>query len=592
MKTALADKQAAKSKDGYIHYAKEVVPLFRRMVGGDTLANIMDTVYNEKMRRSVEKTTPAELLNAYWEPKPYIPPRDRVGDNIREGGYFKQPKFMPSCGRICWMTLHPDDPNKLYVAPDGAGIFKTDDCGEHWECITDRIPVRADRSNVNGYAIPVDPDDWNHVFAFMNNNVVYETFDGGLTWQKIEGASHKGFKRGDCFRDADGNLKFIGCYRTSWDSELWISEDMCKTWTLVDVPAELKDIHPQTGVKGLWFQYIVTDPTDRNKIYLPTSRSILYFDDGAKSTTVNGKKVYNIKKMHFRVNDAAGNRRVADHPTDQGADTNNDAIFPCPANQVGDLVINPNKPTQWWFATGSNCCGKGNASALYRSEDGGRTWVTLQDLAFDMGKGCIFGNELASVWLGGFGVNFADTTKVYGCSMSSAKSKTGGRVFDEFGWWAPLNAKNAAGNYQRISYSRHNADNHCIRSHKTGRVFRGSDGGMLMLDPNINGGEWTQIGGDMGQMLFYHVAVNEFGDQVIAGNTQDVDGQTYRYGRWGHWRGYEGSESFINPYTSAVYFPAIGNVGWAPGQMPLDSWYNASTRADVVTGSWFISRSG
>ncbi len=590
MKKSVADKKTAHYKDGYVHYAKEVTPMIRRMIGGDTLAMIMDTVYTPAMRRSVERTVPTDLLNAYWEPKEYLPPKDRPGGTSREPGYFKEPKFKPSCGRICWIAVHPTDPDKIYAAPDGAGLFRTDDCGEHWECITDRIPLRSERSCVSGYSIPVDPDDWDHVFGFMNNSAVYETCDGGQTWRKIQGGTHKGFKRGDCFRDAEGNLKFIGCTTQNWNSTLWISEDTCKTWTAVQVPDSIKDIHPQNGTRGLWFQYIVPDPVDRNKIYLPTSRSILYFDDGAKSEIVNGKRVYNIKKMHFTVSDEAGHRRFANHSADRGADPENDAIFPCPANVVGDMVINPNNPKQWWFATGSNCVGMGDCTAVYRSEDGGKTWVTLQDLAFGIGSGCVFGNELANVWLGGFGVNFADTTKLYGCSMSSAKSNDGGRRFNQFSWANPLAAKHTDGRYIRVSASRHNADNHCIRSHKSGRVFRGSDGGMLMIDPAINNGEWTQIGSDMGQMLFYHVAVNEFGDQVIAGNTQDIDGQTYRYGRWGSWRGYEGSESFINPYTGAVYFAGMGSVGWE--DMPVDSWYNAQTRADVVTGSWFLTRAG
>lgn len=599
MKKAVSDKKTARYKDGYVNYAKEIMPMIRRMIGGDTLAMIMDTVFSPAMQRSVERTVPVDLLNAYWEPKDYFPPKDRPGITSglgREAGYFKQPKFKPSTGRICWMTIHPDDPDKLYVSPDGAGIYSTSDCGEHWECITDYIPSRADRSCVNGYAIPVDPDNWDHVFAFMNNSSVYDgrrdANGKSWTWRRIQGATHKGFKRGDCFRDRAGNLKFIGCTTTNWNSTLWISEDSCKTWTAVQVPDSLKDIHPQGGYRGLWFQYIVTDPSDRNKIYLPTSRSILYFDDGAKSEIVNGKRVYNIKKMHFKVyeDEAKTRRRYANHASDRGADETNDAIFPCPANCVGDLVINPNKPTQWWFATGSNCCGMGDCSAVYRSEDGGKTWVTLQDLAFRIGSGCVFGNELANVWLGGFGVNFNDTTKLYGCSMSSAKSNNGGRRFDNYHWAIALAAKHTDGRYVTVSASRHNADNHCIRSHKSGRVFRGSDGGMLMIDPKINNGEWTQIGSDMGQMLFYHVAVNEFGDQVIAGNTQDVDGQTYRYGRWGSWRGYEGCESFVNPYTGAVYFAGMGSVGWE--DMPIDSWFNAQTRADVVSGSWFLTRAG
>jgi len=597
MGTAIADKKTAKQKIGYGYYAKQWLPIYGRQPGGDSLYMFIDTLYNEKMRKSVAARVPEDVLNAYWPPIEYIPPRLRSGggqENQRIGGYFRCPQFKPFCGRMHWLVANPDNPDQIYAVPDGAGIYKTDNCGEHWECITDRIPERAGRSQCRGYAIPVDPDDWNHVFAFMNNGGVYETFDGGQSWQRIEGATNMHFKRGDCFRDKEGNLKFIGCTNTGWGSKLWISEDMCRTWTEVVVPNELKDIDPATGKRGLWFQYIVFDPGDRNKIYLPTSRSIFYFDDGAKSTVVNGKKTYNIKKLSFEVYDQEHSSRR--YPTgiaeDKGADETNSTIFPCPATHVGQLVINPNNPEQWWFATGSYLRSNIPNSAVYRSDDGGKTWTTLQDLIYGIGSGNAFGNELPKSWLGGFGVNFADTDKLYGCSMSSAYSVDGGKTFKEYAWGHAIKSKLEDGQYYYVAASRHNADNHFIFSHKSGRIFRGSDGGMLMLDPNINDGNWVSIGGDMGQMLFYHIAVNEFGDQVMAGNTQDIDGQTYRYGRWTRWRGYEGSESFINPYTSAVYFPLTGNQGLDPSMITINSWENGTTRADVVTGSWYIARSG
>ncbi len=597
MGTALVDKAAAKRKIGYGYYARQWLPIYGRQPGDDTLYMFVDTLYTEKMRRSVARTVPEDVLNKYWPPIKYIPPRLRTGsgdENRRIGGYFRCPQFKPFCGRMHWLVANPENADQIYAVPDGAGMYKTDNCGEHWECITDKIPERAGRSQCRGYAIPVDPDDWNHVFAFMSNEAVYETTDGGQSWRRIQGAVNKHFKRGDCFRDRDGNLKFIGCTNTGWGSKLWISEDTCKTWTEVVVPNELKEINPTNGSRGLWFQYIVFDPSDRNKIYLPTARSIFYFDDGAKSTVVNGKKTYNIKKLSFEVYDQAHNARR--YPTgieeDKGADENNNTIFPCPGTHVGQLVINPNDPKQWWFATGSYLRSNIPNSAVYRSDDGGKTWTTLQDLIYGIGSGNAYGNELPKSWLGGFGVNFADTSKIYGCSMSSAHSVDGGRTFTQYGWGRAIKAKHDDGNYYHVPASRHNADNHFIFSHPSGRLFRGSDGGMLMLDPNINGGDWVSIGGDMGQMLFYHIAVNEFGDQVMAGNTQDIDGQTYRYGRWTKWRGYEGCESFINPYTSAVYFPNTGYQGLDPSMITINSWENGTTRADVVTGSWYIMRSG
>ena len=171
--------------------------------------------------------------------------------------------------------------------------------------ITESIKDREFRNYATHSAIPVDPDNWDHVYAFMGGtgNPVYSTVDGGQTWTRVAGATHKGFKRGHAFREADGNLKFIGAVQRSgssyWSSDLWISEDTCRTWTRVNVPDSLLDNRAESTVRGLWFQESVFHPTDRNKIFFPTSKSIMYFDDGAKSEVVNGVRQYTIKKLHF-----------------------------------------------------------------------------------------------------------------------------------------------------------------------------------------------------------------------------------------------------------------------------------------------------
>lgn len=580
MRSATRDKKSARLKFGYGEYAKQWMPAYGRQPGGDTLYQFVDTTFNLQMMRSIARAVPDDVLNKTW-PKIVYDASDRK-NGIRRPGYFRPAEPKPSSGRMHWAALHPEDPDKLYAVPDGAGIFKTDDGGRHWTCITDNIPLRAHRSQSPGYAIPVDPDDWNHVFAFMNNSVVYESCDGGDSWRQIVGATHKGFKRGYCFRDAAGKLKFIGATQGGgWGSHLWISEDTCKTWTDVVIPDELKDVDPHRGVKGLWFQYVEFDPADRNRIYLPTSRSILYFDDGAQATIENGVKKYNIKKMSFEVHNPDG---TVAHPAD---DPDNTSIFPFKANGVGQLAVNPNNPDQMWFGTGSQNPLK---SAVYKSDDRGLTWETLHDDSAGIGNEHAFGRETPWTWLGGFGVNFANPNWVYGCAMASAISSDGGRNFSYFGWGQRLTSLQDDGKYYSVSNSRHNADNHFILSHKSGRVFRGSDGGMLMKDLDINNNRWTNIGGDMGQMLFYYAAVNEFGDQAMIGNTQDIDVQTFRYGRWGNWRGYEGSEASFNPYTGSGLYSNGGTFGFDSSLGGFSSWFTRVNKADVVTGSWFMTK--
>lgn len=577
------NKNRVKGSLEYGRYAKQWLPTYGYTPGEDTLYQFIDTTYNETMMRSVRKTM-GKGLDDYYKSEPYTPDDRKHGK--RNSGIFRPAFPKPSSGRIHWIHVHPENDDSIMVIPDGGGINRTHDGGKTWDCITDRIPLREHRNTAVHSAIPVDPDDWNHVFAFMSNgNPVYETCNGGETWKRIEGATHKTFKRGYCFRDKAGKLKFIGATQNSassyWNCKLWISEDTCKTWTEVIIPEELKDIRPESDgkIKGEWFQEVAFDPSNRDMVYIPTSRSIFYFDDGAKSYEENGVKVYKIKKMNLRVFDQ-----------DSLVLRSDTIVFPFKATTQAFLNINPNNPDQMWFATGSRAVSYGNYTALYYTNNKGLTWITLQEPMSNIGSGSIFGNETPWGWLGGFGVNYIDPNWIYGCSMSSAISNNGGKKFSEYGWSNRLKSLQDDGLYYAVSNSRHNADNHCIVSHKSGRVFRGSDGGMLMKDLGINNNNWTNIGGNMGQMLFYCVKVNEFGDQVILGNTQDIDAQTYRYGRWGNWRGYEGSTAFINPYSNTCYFSGSGGGGI--NDINFSSWNNGWTKADICTGNWYLRREG
>ena len=262
--------------------------------------------------------------------------------------------------------------------------------------------------------------------------------------------------------------------------------------------------------------------------------------------------------------------------------------FPVPTSDGPMMIeVHPNDPNKIWVALGQK--GSPLQSAVFYSSDKGLTWITLRNSVAGIGTGPVFGNEAPGGWLGGFAVNFKDPTKLYGCSMSSAKSVDGGKTFSEYAWGIRMKGFDPNGELNEVSCSRHNADNHMMVSTPSGRIFRGSDGGMLMVDPKINGGDWMNISGNMGQILFYRARVNEFGDQTIVGNTQDIDAQTYRYGRWGNWRGYEGSTVALNPISNETYYSG-GGGGTIEGTSWGDSWIEGIGKADVATGNWYLWR--
>lgn len=604
METAVKDKKKAKEKIGYGYYAKQWRPTYGRSLGDDPLYQFTDSGLSPMAIAGIYAAVGENDYNRTWEFEAYDPAARKRADYQRSPGYFRQVQFNPSSGRTHWIVANQDNDEgkEIYAIPDNAGIFSTTDGGKTWKCITDNIPERANRSYSPGYSLPIDPDNWKHIFAFMANSSVYETTDGGETWRRIAGATHKNFKRGYCFRDGEGTLRFIGAEPHEASSKLWISDDTCKTWTEVKLPDNFKE----KASGGFWFQQIIFPKKHTDMIYFPGSQSILYMEDGGRGTETNGTRTYTLKRLSLNITGQS------DSVPGVVRDIKNADYFPFDGDGPGFMEVNPWNKDMMWFATGHRST---NKTALYFTQDGGENWVTLHEPTANIGSGSLFGNESPWNWLGGFGVQFvpndvnAIPQNLFGCTMSSAYSRDGGKKWTEYAWGtrqksyldnkiiplAPNTSFSNGEGYYYVSASRHNADNHCIFSHKSGKVFRGGDGGFFVHDPAISGeipaigeADWVNISSNMGQMLFYNVRVNEFGDQAIIGNSQDIDVQTYRYGRWGHWRGYEGSEASFNPYTSTGYFSGGGGDG--PEGMEPNSWNTARNFADVVTGSWFMLR--
>ena len=324
----------------YGMYAKQWLPIYGHTPGNDTIYQFVDTAYYGETMKSVRSLFASQLENYYPE-IPYTPD-DRM-KGIRNKGYFRPVYQKPYTGRVHWIVVHPTDPDALMVVPDGGGIFRTADLGKTWDCVTDRIPDREFRKICSHSAIPVDPDDWNHFFAFMKNGgstAVYETTDGGQSWTRVQGATHKEFKRGYGFKDKAGNLKFIGANQGGsnyLDSKVWYSDNKGVTWKQVVLPDSLKEVHPTTGMKGSFFQNFAFDPEDRDKIYITTSRSIYYSEDGlTPQVGANGATTFNIKRLTFDVYNQDGTVLRASNVNE----------FPFKATTQSFLEINPNNPKQ------------------------------------------------------------------------------------------------------------------------------------------------------------------------------------------------------------------------------------------------------
>ena len=97
--------------------------------------------------------------------------------------------IVATCSGSASIAPSKSDPDTIYVGTDTGRLWKTTDLGNTWtEFVGKGLPVRW----VN--AIVVDPTDANHVYVAFSgyregdeSANVWETTDGGDTWQNISG---------------------------------------------------------------------------------------------------------------------------------------------------------------------------------------------------------------------------------------------------------------------------------------------------------------------------------------------------------------------------------------------------------------------
>ena len=101
--------------------------------------------------------------------------------------------WQPGAGGLCLhsILIHPDDPQRMFIAISAAGCFRTDDGGETWQPINKGLRSRElpDEEREVGHCVhrivmsPSKPDT-----LFMQKHWhVMRSDDGGDSWQKVSG---------------------------------------------------------------------------------------------------------------------------------------------------------------------------------------------------------------------------------------------------------------------------------------------------------------------------------------------------------------------------------------------------------------------
>lgn len=235
------------------------------------------------------------------------------------GGLYLTNNAGQNWGRIGSLTAdlvaaNVNNQNLIYVA-SGNKIFRTEDQGKNWNQVyVDTTP----KNNIT--LISVDSSNPSMVYAGTSSGTALMSLDSGMSWQQLNF-----FKTGllDFVKQSNGVLYFADDR-----GHLWRSEDAGKNW--IDVMENLKT-ELRTGVGQI--RSIVKIPGQADGIIMSTQYGLHKSVDGGKKW-----ETYNLLTSPRSVT-------------------------------IANLLVNPvNAKYMWYIASQS----------LYRTNDGGVTWETLQ----------------------------------------------------------------------------------------------------------------------------------------------------------------------------------------------------------------------
>ncbi|MEX2425749.1 MAG: hypothetical protein WD401_03205 [Thermomicrobiaceae bacterium] len=85
-------------------------------------------------------------------------------------------------GQVAAVTADPNNPDRLVAYTEAMGVAISEDRGQSWESRQGDMP-----SSAGGvvFAIALDQSESDHLFVATMNNEVFETVDGGETWERI-----------------------------------------------------------------------------------------------------------------------------------------------------------------------------------------------------------------------------------------------------------------------------------------------------------------------------------------------------------------------------------------------------------------------
>jgi photosystem II stability/assembly factor-like uncharacterized protein len=232
----------------------------------------------------------------------------------------------------------------------------------------DWIPVGPDGGDARSFA--ADPSNSKHLYLGSTNSWIYETRDGGATWQRLAKLS----KDDDLIIDeivadrADPKTVFVGAWVVDHpDGGLFVTHDSGKSWTSI------------AAMKGQSVRALVQAPSNSQILTAGTLRGVFRSEDGG----VNWKQISPLGSMELHEVESvavdpkeagtiyAGTWHLPWKTTDGGVTWHSIKQGLIDDSDVFSIIIDPDH---------SNVVYTSACSGIYRSDNGGELYHKIQGI--------------------------------------------------------------------------------------------------------------------------------------------------------------------------------------------------------------------
>lgn len=410
-----------------------------------------------------------------------------LGTSYSDGGYA-------GIGRLNCVAFHPSNTNIFWVGAPAGGLWRTNDGGTTWTCLTDNnnvmgvsdIIINSDYATSNTIYIATGDRDAGDNYTIG----VLKSVDGGTTWNST-GLSFSQSTYDQVNRllvDPNNNLTLLaattdGLYKTTNGGSTW---SLLTTTSFIDM--EYK-------------------PGNFNTLYASTTNGVIYYSNDGGTTWTQGLNLY-----------SNGGRRI-------------------------ELAVSSNQ-TSWVYALVAKS--DDGLYGVYKSTNSGTSYTqvfsgTSKNLLGWSSTGSDTGGQ------GWYDLSLAaspsDANILFVGGVNTWNSTNGGTSWTLSNHWSGSGAQAV------------HADKHNLKYRSDGSLFECNDGGIY-LSTN-NGSNWTDKADGLVISQMYKLSVSKTVASEVLTGLQDNGTKLLSGGVWTDVLGGDGMECIIDYTNVSVQYGSL-----------------------------------